>query len=167
MKALFLVADGFEDLELFYPLYRLREAGIDVVIAAKKADVLTGKHGYTKKIDATFDAVDMKDFSILVIPGGKSPESVRLDPKALDISRHFFKKSLPVAAICHGIQVLISAGVLKGRKATCYAGVKDDLILAGASYSDQQVVVDKNLVTSRVPSDLPAFMGELMRLVKS
>lgn len=162
MKALFLAASGFEDLELFYPLYRLREAGVECVIAASSEKEMEGKRGYKAVPDITFAEAKSKEYSLLMIPGGKSPESVRLESKALDITQFFFETGLPVAAICHGIQVLISAGVLMGRKATCHAGIRDDLRAAGGIYEDSEVVVDGNLITSRVPSDLPAFMVAVM-----
>jgi len=164
MKALVIAADGFEDMELFYPVYRLREQGWDVTLAAPGTKTITGKHGYAIKPDLPISEVNPDGYSVLIIPGGKGPEEVRLDPDALDVVRHFFELKKPVAAICHGPQVLVSAGVLKGRKATCWRGVKDDGVAAGARYSDAEVVVDGNLVTSRMPDDLPAFMRETIVL---
>ncbi len=163
MKALFLVAEGFEDLELFYPLYRLQEEGIEVVVAGSAKQPFEGKRGYKITPQKTFEEINPSDYGMLVIPGGKSPERVRLSPEAVGITKYFFEKGLAVGAICHGIQVLISAGVMKGKRATCYEGVRDDLKAAGGIYGDKEVVVDKNLVTSRMPSDLPAFMRELMK----
>lgn len=161
MKALILSADNFEDQELFYPLNRLKEEGIAVKVASMKKGTITGEYGYSIDVDMVFDEVNPEDFDILVLPGGKAPEKVRLEERALDIARHFFKENKPVAAICHGVQTLISAGVMKGRKATCYIGIRDDLKSAGALYEDKEVVVDGNLVTSRHPRDLYAFGREL------
>jgi protease I len=114
-------------------------------------------------VDKTFDDINPDDYEILVLPGGAAPALVRKEPKALDIARSFFARNKPVAAICHGPQILISAGLLKGRHATCYKSVVDELKEAGALYEDMDVVVDANLVTSRQPSDLPAFMREIMK----
>ncbi len=164
MKALVISADGFEDMELFYPVYRLREHAWQVTVAAPRAVTITGKHGYSIMPDLPTSEVNPDGYALLVIPGGKGPEEVRLDKDALKIVRRFFELKKPVAAICHGPQVLISAGVMKGRKATCWRGVRDDMVAAGADYSDEEVVVDGNLVTSRMPDDLPAFMRETMDL---
>jgi len=164
MKALILAGDGFEDMELFYPMYRLLEQGYEVTVAAPEAKTLTGKHGYTIKPDITIAKVKAEGYGLLVIPGGKGPESVRLEPNAAEIVKHFMNNDKPVAAICHGPQVLVSAGVLEGRRATCWKGVRDDLAAAGAEYHDAECVVDGNLVTSRMPDDLPAFMRETFRL---
>ena len=166
MKALILSADKFEDMELFYPLNRLKEEGITVKVASMKKGAITGEYGYSIDVDMTFGEVKPEEFDMLVLPGGKAPEKVRLDEKALDIARYFFRENKPVAAICHGVQTLISAGVIEGRKATCYIGIRDDLISAGALYEDREVVVDGNLVTSRHPRDLYAFGRELVRKLK-
>lgn len=165
MKALILSADDFEDSELLVPLYRLREAGYTVEIASLKSGTIRGKHGYEVKADKTFAEVDPPDYAVLVLPGGKAPEKIRNNPRAQAIARYFLESFRPVAAICHGPQTLISAGLLKGRKATCYKTVAEEMKAAGALYEDHEVVVDGNLVTSRQPEDLPAFMRELMRML--
>lgn len=164
MKALVIAADGFEDMELYYPLYRLKEEGWDVTLAGPDKGIITGKHGYSVITDTTFSKPYPKDYDLLVIPGGKGPETVRIDLDALNIVKYFFANDKPVASICHGAQVLVSANVLKGRKATCWKGIRDDIIAAGAKYSDSEVVVDGNLVSSRMPDDLPAFMREVFRI---
>lgn len=107
--------------------------------------------------------VDPSLYDILVLPGGKAPALLRQDVKMLALVRQFFKDGKTVAAICHGPQILVSAGVLTGRRATCYRGVAEELRKAGCTYSDEQVVVDDNLITSREPADLPAFMREIMK----
>ncbi|MEM0074897.1 MAG: type 1 glutamine amidotransferase domain-containing protein [Nitrososphaerota archaeon] len=163
---LFLVADEYEDLELFYPYYRLKESGYNPVIAASKKGALTGKHNYQIQADVTFSEVRADDYVALVLPGGKSPERVRLDKDALTIVKYFMSNGHPVAAICHGPQILISAGLVKGRRMTCWKGVRDDLIAAGAMYEDSSCVVDRNLVTARQPSDLHAFMKEFLNILK-
>lgn len=163
MKALIISADNFEDSELLVPYYRLKEADIQVVVASINRGVIKGKHGYEVAAYKTLDEVNPDDYAILILPGGEAPAVLRKEPKALEISRNFFSHNKPVAAICHGPQILISAQLLKGRRATCYNLVEDELKEAGALYEDQEVVVDGNLITSRQPGDLPAFMREAMK----
>ncbi len=165
MKALILSADSFEDSELLVPLYRLQEAGCTVEVAAPNPGTITGKHAYAVKVDKTFDAIDPADYVLLILPGGKAPAAIRDLPQVAAIARAFVAAGKPVGAICHGPQVLVSAGLLAGRTATCYKSVAEELKAAGAHYLDQEVVVDGTLVTSRHPADLPAFMRELMRLL--
>jgi len=162
MKALIISSDNFEDLELLVPYYRLKEAAIDVDVAAQAKGFIKGIHGYEVAADKTFGEINTGEYAILVVPGGKAPEKVRKDTKALEIARSFFESGKPVAAICHGPQVLISAGLLKGWHATSYKSVAIELKEAGAFYEDRDVVVDRNLITSRGPSDLPSFMRETM-----
>ncbi len=166
MKALIISADNFEDSELLYPCYRLKEEGVKVDVASPAGGTLRGKHGYEVKADRSLDETNPDDYGLLVLPGGKAPELVREEPAALEICRRFFAGNKPVAAICHGPQTLVSAGLLKGRRATCYRTVADELKEAGALYEDKPVVVDGNLVTSRQPGDLPDFMREMMKLLK-
>ncbi len=165
MKALIISADNFEDSELLIPYYRLKETGVEVTVASLTRGNITGKHGYEVTVDKTLDEVNPDDYSLLVLPGGKAPAVVRKELKALEIARSFFARRKPVAAICHGPQILISAGLLRGRRATCYMSVADELKEAGALYEDREVVVDTNLVTSRQPEDLPAFMRETMKQI--
>jgi protease I len=166
MKALILSADHFEDSELLVPYYRLKEEGVEVVVASLSRGIITGKHGYEVAVDKTLDEVNPDDYAILLLPGGAAPAVVREEPMALEIARNFFAGNKPVAAICHGPQILISAGLLKGRRATCYKAVADELKEAGALYEDREVVVDANLITSRQPADLPAFMREMMKQLR-
>ena len=165
MKALILSADNFEDSELLVPYYRLKEANIEVTVASLSNVAITGKHGYEVIVDKTLEEINPDDFAILILPGGKAPEAVRQVTKAQEIARSFFASNKPVAAICHGPQILISSGLLEGRHATCYSSVADELKEVGALYEDREVVVDGNLVTSRKPADLPAFMRETMKLI--
>jgi len=166
MKALILSADNFEDTELLVPYYMLKEEGIDVEVASMKKGKIKGKHGYEVEVDKTLKEVDPDDYDILILPGGKAPEAVRKEKDAIEIAKDFFHKNKPVSAVCHGPQTLISAGLLKGRHATCYKSVAKEMKDAGAIYEDKEVVVDGNLVTSRQPSDLPAFMRETMKMLK-
>ncbi len=166
MRALIISADNFEDSELLVPYYRLKEAGIEVDVAAPGSGKITGKRGYEVAVNMIVADVDADRYDLLVLPGGKAPDVVRKDPAALDVARRFFARNKPVAAICHGPQTLISAGLVKGKRATCYRTVAAEMKEAGALYEDSEVVVDGNLVTSRQPGDLPAFMRETMRLLK-
>ncbi len=164
-KALVLAADGFEDVELLYPYYRMIEAGFETVVAAPKSGEIEGKHGYRVKVDLTISEVNPEDYEVLIIPGGRAPERVRLVKEALDIVRAFFREEKPVAVICHGPQVLISAGLVKGRRLTSWWGIKDDIIAAGGIWADEPVIVDGNLVSSRYPGDIPLWMREFIRLL--
>lgn len=166
MKALIISADNFEDSELLVPYYRLKEEGVEVDVAAPAGGTIRGKHGYEVKAERKIAETNPDSYDLLVLPGGKAPETVRKDAAALAVCKSFFEKNKPVAAICHGPQTLISAGLLKGRRATCYRTVADELKTAGALYEDSEVVVDGNLVTSRQPSDLPAFLREMMKLLR-
>ena len=166
MKVLILVENDFEDLELFYPLYRLREEGYVVEVASSSLDVRVGKKGYQVKPDLKYDDVVVEDYDALVIPGGKAPERIRINEKAVEIVRRFLELGKPVAAICHGPQLLISAGIVRGRRMTSWIGIRDDLIAAGAEYVDADVVVDGNIITSRMPDDLPAFCRELIKMLE-
>jgi len=164
-KALILTADGYEDSELFYPFYRLQEAGYTVDIAAPKAGKVTGKHGYTMTANLGLDEVPpqaARTYKVLVLPGGKAPAALREIPKVTEIARDFAETGTLIAAVCHGPQVLVTAGLLRGKRATCYATVAEELKAAGAQYQDREVVVDGQLITSRQPADLPAFMRAVM-----
>jgi protease I len=165
-KALMISADNFEDSELLVPYYRLKEEGIKVDIASLKKGKIKGKHGYEVDVDKTLKEVDPAEYDILVLPGGKAPEAIRKEREAIDIAKHFFQSNKPVSAICHGPQTLITAGLVKGRHATCYRSVAPEMREAGAVYEDKEVVVDGNLVTSRQPADLPAFLRETMKQLR-
>lgn len=166
MKALIISADNFEDTELLVPYYRLKEEGLEVDVASIRKGRIKGLHGYEVEAAKTLEEVNPEDYDILILPGGRAPEVIRKEKRAIELARHFFKNNEPVSAICHGPQTLITAGLLKGRHATCYKSVAQELKDAGAIYEDKEVVVDGNLVTSRQPADLPAFLRETMRLLK-
>jgi PfpI family intracellular protease len=158
MRALIISADLFEDSELKIPYQYLRKLGASVDIASLKKGTIIGKHGFSADVTMTLDEVDPKRYDILILPGGKAPSNIRKELKALEIVRHFFEQNKPVAAICHGPQILISAGLLEGRVVTGYKSIAKELKNAGAIYKDTEVVVDKNLITSRQPSDMNAFI---------
>lgn len=166
MKVLIISADNFEDTELLVPYYRMLEEGHDVDIASMTKGTLRGKKGYEVEANRAIREVNSEDYGLLILPGGKAPGEVRKEQRALEIARDFFGRNKPVAAICHGPQILISAGLMKGKHATCYRSVAQEMKEAGADYEDKEVIVDKNLITSRQPSDLPAFMKEIMRKIK-
>lgn len=165
MKILMITGPGYDDIELFYAYYRLMEAGFDVDIASAEKGVVNGVHS---QVEAKFSygQVNSASYAGLVLPGGSAPEMVRLHKDAVKIAGEFMTSGRPVAAICHGQQILISANVLKGKTCTCYATICDDIKNAGANYADQPVVVDGNLVTSRCPQDLPGFIKAFLALVE-
>ncbi|WP_372526307.1 type 1 glutamine amidotransferase domain-containing protein [Piscinibacter sp.] len=166
MRALVVTADRFEDSELLEPSRRLRAAGITVDVASTRAGHVTGKHGSRVEVQTTIDTLDAASYDLLLLPGGEAPTGLRQDPRVLQLVRHFVTEGKPVAAICHGPQILAAAGVLNGRRVTGYRSVAGELRAAGAEYEDRDVVVDGTLITSRQPSDLPAFMRELIRVLK-
>ncbi len=157
--AIILLEDGFEDEELTYPLHRLREAGFEVRLAADEADAKkTGKHGVSKTADVAVGDVSTDDYDVLVVPGGVGPDVMRTKEGFVDMVRAAFEADKPVAAICHGPQLLIEAGVVRGRTLTCWPSVRTDLENAGAEVVDQESCVDGTLVTARKPDDLAAWM---------
>src|SRR5690554_4909749 len=135
-----LAEDGYEDLELWYPVYRFREAGADVAILGTGAERYSGKHGYEVVVERAVGAVDPGAFDILLIPGGRAPAKLREHAEVLDFVRKFNEQGRLIAAICHGPQVLASAGVLKQRKLTSYPGIQAELEQAGAEWVDEEVV---------------------------
>jgi len=166
MKVLIISADNFEDSELLVPYYRLKEEGIQVEVASMKKGPIKGKHGYQVEVDKTLDEVRSADYDLLILPGGRAPEAIRKEEQAVRIAKEFFQQKDPVAAVCHGPQLLITADLVKGRHATCYRSVAEELKNAGGIYEDKEVVVDGNLITSRQPSDLPPFLRETMKILK-
>ena len=157
-RILMFVDDIYEDLELWYPKYRLQEAGAKVTLAGPRAGTkYTGKHGYPAISDMAIADVNAQDFDGVVLAGGFAPDKLRRDEKVKEFVCHFHQRRQLVAAICHGGWIAISAGVYRGVKVTGSPGIKDDLINAGALWLDSEVVVDRHFVSSRKPDDLPAF----------
>lgn len=163
-----LVEELYEDLELWYPKIRLDEAGFESVIAGPVAgQVYKGKHGYPCKAEVSFkDALKMEHAGV-VIPGGYAPDRLRRHPEVIQIVKKAFDAGKVVAFICHGGWVPISAKILKGKKCTSFSAIKDDMENAGAIWSDQAVVVDGPLISSRKPDDLPMFMKEMLASLSS
>lgn len=160
-RAAVFLAAGFEDSELIEPVDALRQAGVEVTLvglASEDRQGVAGKKGSIIAADAVIDEVDPSDFDLLVIPGGKGPARLRQNQAIIDFTRSFDTDGKPIAAICHGPQVLVSAGLLKGRTATSYYKVAGEVEQAGATFVNQPVVVDGNLITSRQPGDIPAFI---------
>jgi protease I len=162
-----LAEDMYQELELWYPLLRMREAGAEVsVVGMPGVEEYHSKLGYPVEVDVAADAVSADDFDAVIIPGGYAPDRIRRHQPMLDLVRGIFERGGVVAAICHGAWVPISAGIMKGRQATCFSAIKDDVINAGATYVDIDVVQDGNLITSRVPQDLPAFCRTIISALK-
>lgn len=162
-RAVILVADEYQDLEVWYPLLRLKEAGWTVTTAGteSKSDY-RGKNGYPITVDTNIDEVQEKDFDCIIIPGGWAPDIIRRSHVAVEIVSQMFHARKTVAAICHAGWVLASANILRGKKCTSFFAIKDDMTNAGAIWLDQEVVVDDNLITARKPGDLPAFCKAIL-----
>ena len=158
-----LAEDLYQDLELWYPALRFREAGADVTIVGTGRSVYTSKHGYPVKADKSADKVKADDFDAVVVPGGYAPDRMRRHEPMVRLVREMGKAGKVVAAICHGGWMLSSANILRGRKATGFIAIKDDMVNAGAAYEDSEVVRDGNLITSRKPEDLPAFCRTIVQ----
>lgn len=166
-RALIFVGDDYEDLELQYPKYRLREAGAEVVVAGLDAGVThRGKHGYPQVADAALHAVSPDDFDALIVPGGWMPDKLRRYSEVLSITKAMHEQRKCVASICHGGWINISAGIVRGYRYTSTPGIKDDLVNAGvAEWVDEAVVVDRHHVSSRRPDDCPAFCRAIIAVV--
>lgn len=168
-KAVIITAEGFEDEEVIYPVIRLNEAGFEVHIATKGKKLVSGRLNFPLELivryyGALVDSLTLNpnDYDLVLIPGGfEAPDRVRQIPQVLDFVRKMHKRKKIVSAFCHGPWVLISAGILKGKKATCYPGIIDDLKNAGAVYVNKPAVVDGNIITARHPRDV----GDLMKAI--
>lgn len=167
MKALILIADGFDDVELFCPWYRLQEEGVAVTLTSPSSQPVTGAHGYRVEPDMPIHELNPAEYELLFIPGGSAPEKLRLREEAVDVARTFMEEERLVAAIGHGPQLLISAQALDGHTVTCAPGIRDDVRAAGASYRDEAVVADGHLITGRGHSDLPPFCQQIIAALGS
>ena len=166
-RAAVLVEQQYQEMEVWYPLYRLREAGCRVTVVGTEAGTnYPSKLGYPCKADRAARDVSADDFDLLVIPGGFAPDYLRRHEAVLKLVSTLAEQGKVVAAICHGPWVLCSTQALKGRRATCFFAIKDDVSNAGASYVDAEVVRDGNLITSRKPDDLPAFMQAIIQAAR-
>ena len=166
MRVLILVDDGYEDLEFYYPYLRLQEEGFEVAVAAPKKGEKVGKNGTKVNVKTEVKSLKAEDFDGVFVPGGHAPDRLRRYEEVKEIVKKIYEKGGVVGTICHGPHVLISAGVVKGVKMTSYYSIKDDLINAGAEWVDRSVVVDKRIVSSRFPADLPKLLPEFIKLLK-
>jgi protease I len=156
--------DMYNEFELWYPYYRLKEAGAEVtLVGSGRTDTFKSKSGLPVTVDTSADKVSADDFDGMVIPGGYAPDHMRRYPAMVDLVKNIFNQGKPVAAICHAGWMLCSADVVKGKTLTSFFAIKDDLVHAGAEWVDMEVVVDGNLITSRTPDDLPAFMRAVVQ----
>ena len=166
-KIAILATDGFEQDELLSPMEALKTAHADVKVVSLNENEIRGwksaEWGKKVKVDVVLSDAQERDFDALVLPGGvMNPDHLRREPAAVEFVKSFFNAGKPVAAICHGPQILIEADVLEGRKLTSFESIKTDLKNAGANWVDEEVVVDKGLITSRTPDDLPAFNAKMI-----
>lgn len=160
-----VLAPNFEDSEAIDPKDYLEAKGADVIVIGIKTGSISGKKGGSLDATVTFSDVSPGEFDALVIPGGGAPENLRIDDQAVEFTRRFVESGKPVAAICHGPQLLISARVLDGRTLTSVNKIRDDITNAGGTYVDRELVEDQNLITSRTPVDLPVFNQAIARAV--
>ena len=162
-----LVEQLYQEMEVWYPVYRLREAGCTVELVGPEAGKThASKLGYPAKATLSARDASADQFAALVIPGGFAPDYIRRSELMLKLVRDVYAQGKPVAAICHGPWVLCSTTALKGRKVTCFHSIKDDVVNAGGTYVDQEVCVDGNVITSRTPEDLPAFVVALIEQIR-
>jgi len=162
-----LVEEMFNDQEFWYPYYRLQEAGAKVtVVGSGSAESYTGKAGTKIDVNTAADQISLDNLDGVVIPGGYAPDIMRRYPAMLHLVKRLYEKGKIVAAICHAGWVLVSAGIVSNRSVTSFFSIKDDMVNAGARWVDEEVVVDGNLITSRTPTDLPAFMRAVIKTTK-
>jgi protease I len=163
-KVAILLEDLFEESEFLYPFYRLQEAGAQViVVGAGEARSYTSKHGLVIPVDKPARELNPADVAAVIVPGGYAPDRMRRHPEMLALVRALFEQGKPVALICHGPWVAISAGIVKGKRMTSFYAIRDDVLNAGAQWVDEPVVVDGNLISARGPADLPAFGAAIVR----
>lgn len=166
-QAVILAEEYYEDLELWYPYYRLKEAGAQVRVAGMPgAQRYASKHGYPVEPDCTAAEIDARQVDALVVPGGYAPDRMRRHADMLTLVRSVFECGGVVAMICHAGWVPISAGIVRGKRVTSVGAIRDDLVNAGAQWVDEEVVVDGNLISSRSPADLPAFCRAIIQALK-
>ncbi|MEC2074019.1 type 1 glutamine amidotransferase domain-containing protein [Alkalihalophilus marmarensis] len=167
-KVIQIVSKDFEDLELWYPVLRLREEGAEVHIAGEKAnETYIGKYGVPIVSEYSFEEINPKEYDAILVPGGWSPDLLRRFDSVLNMVRTLNDQNKPIGQICHAGWVLISAKILEGKTVTSTPGIKDDMMNAGATWVDKPVVVDGNIVSSRRPPDLPDYMREFIKVLES
>ena len=167
MKVAVLIEDQYQVLEVWYPYLRLREEGIEtVLVGTGSKKEYKSKEGYPAFEELSVKNASTEEFDAVIIPGGYAPDLLRRYTEVNTFVKNMHKQGKLVAAICHAGWVLVSAGILKGKKATCFHAIKDDVINAGAEYLNREVVVDGNLITSRNPYDLPAFCAQIIKFLR-
>lgn len=166
-KIALFVEDLYEDLEFWYPYYRMKEEGADLTVVSSKRADFTGKHGLPASAEITVYDVGADFFDALIIPGGYSPDRMRRSPEMVNFVAEMDQQKKIIAAICHAGWMLVSAGVLKNKKVTSFFSIKDDMVNAGAEWVDEAVVRDGHIITSRQPDDLPAFCQAIIAALSS
>lgn len=161
-----LVEDLYQDLEVWYPYYRLKEAGAEAVFIGTGKAEYKGKYGYPLAPATSAERVSADEFDAIIVPGGWAPDLLRRSPAVIRLVKDANRQGKVIGAICHAGWVLCSADILRGRTVTCFSAIKDDVVNAGAIYVDREVVRDGRLVTSRKPDDLPAFMRTIIEALQ-
>lgn len=161
-----ITGDTVEDVEFFYPYYRLTEEGYDVDVVTPKGGKFAGKHGLGLKNSKSIDDVKPEDYVLLYLPGGKAPAELRKDEKIIDFVKQFAQSGKPIAAVCHGPQILITAGLAEGRQMACWPEVREELEEAGGTFVDEALVEDGQFITSRMPGDLHRHLYGVLQYLK-
>ncbi len=165
-KIVILVETLYNEFEFWYPFYRLKEAGAQVIVVGSgSSDTYASKAGLSVTVDTTADQVAVETYDGVIIPGGYAPDHMRRYPAMVNLVKEFFQTGKLVAAICHAGWMLVSADVLQGKKVTSYFSIRDDMVNAGGNWVDEPVVIDGHLVTSRMPDDLPFFMQAIIQIL--
>lgn len=166
-KSILIITDqNYNDTELLYPLYRFVEEGYHVTVATLKGEAIAGYNSAGLKSTTPIDKITVSDYDALYLPGGRAPAALREHDVVIKAVKHFADHNKPIAAICHGPQLLAASGLLQGKQVTAFHKVKDEMLAAGGNYVDQPVVRDGNILTSRMPGDLPAQIHEFMKMIK-
>jgi len=166
-KIALLIEDNYQVLEAWYPYLFFRGESFETLfVGPGRARTYRSKEGYPAEEEVSIQNADASDFDAVIVPGGYAPDMMRRDRRMVDFVREMDSRNKVVAAICHGPWMLVSAGILQGRKATSFFAIRDDVVNAGAEWTDREVVVDGNLITSRVPGDLPAFCDAIRKTLR-
>lgn len=166
-KVLIITADNTEDMEFFYPYYRLNEEGYDVDVATIDGKSFKAKKGYEFKQTSKLKDLRPEEYALIYIPGGKAPSALRDDKHVLEFVQQFARTGRPIAAICHGPQVLVTADLVRGKKLAGYPGIKEEIEKAGGQFSDEALAIDGQFITSRLPGDLPRHLSGVMQALQA
>lgn len=165
-RILIITDQDFNDTELFYPLYRFVEEGYDVTVATLEGGAVVGYNTAHLPLTTHIDIIEPEYYQALYLPGGEAPQTLRRDERVLNVVRHFAEEGKPIGAICHGPQILISAGLVEGRQMASWAGMSDELIAAGAEFINEATVIDDNFITARKPGDLPTHVHHFLQMLQ-